>query len=485
MVVALHFTAAPLPWPTFALFCVATVMLVAGMGLFTLGVERSMTPMGELLGSDVSRRRNLPLMLIVGLIAGVAITVAEPDLQVLAEQVPAFPNAVLVWAVAAGVGAFMMLAMLRVARGIPLNIMLLVSYAALFGLSLFSNPDFLPVAFDSGGVTTGPITVPLILALGMGVAAVRSGPSAEGDSFGAVGLCSIGPIAAVLLLGFFFDPSSSEFAPETARHAQSMAEVMPTLGHALAKYSREVTVALTPIAAFFALYQVIWLRLPGRRLLRMAVGLAYAFVGLTLFLAGVNGGFLPAANWMGNAIASRGQPWLLAPLGMALGFFVVRAEPAVHVLTAQVEEITDGAISRRALMLSLSLGVAAAAGLAMIRVLTGLPIQYFLWPGYIISVAMSFFVPKIFTAIAFDSGGIASGPMTASFMLPFAMGASAGLGGSMMADAFGLVAMVAMVPLIAIQLLALVYAARLKRADTAAAAAERMAASDEDVIEFE
>ena len=463
IVLALAFTIAPLDGPTVLLFALSAVVLVVGMTLFTLGSEIAMTPMGEMVGARLSEKRSLAFLIIAGFCMGAVITIAEPDLAVLAAQVPAFPNAALIFSVAAGVGAFLVLGLLRTVFRKRLNLMLLILYAIVFLLAIFADNSFLPVAFDSGGVTTGPITVPFILALGVGVAAVRSGQSSEEDSFGLVALCSIGPILAVLVLAMFFDPASSQYAAGTPALLTEWGDVLPTLSHALPHYLCEVSVALLPILLVFAIFQAFWLKLPVRRLLRMVSGIVYTLAGLCLFLAAVNTGFLPVGYALGGQLAALPANWVLVPLAMLMGFFIVRAEPAVHVLNEQVSQITDGVIGKRAMLYTLSLGVAASLGLAMVRVLTGLSIWYFVLPGYALALGMSFFVPKVFTAIAFDSGGVASGPMTATFLLPFALGAVDALGGNPMADAFGLVAMVAMTPLVAIQALALLYAVRTRR----------------------
>lgn len=480
IVLALAFTVAPLNGPTVLLFALSAVVLVIGMTLFTLGSEIAMTPMGEMVGARLSERRSLPFLVGAGFLMGAVITIAEPDLTVLAAQVPAFPNSALIFSVAAGVGVFLVLGLLRIVFRKRLNLMLLFLYAVVFLLAIFADNDFLPVAFDSGGVTTGPITVPFILALGVGVAAVRGGQSSEEDSFGLVALCSIGPILAVLVLAMFFDPSSSQYAAETPVLLAAWGDLLPTLLHALPHYLREVTVALLPILLVFAVFQVFFLKLPARRLARMVSGIVYTLLGLCLFLAAVNVGFLPVGYALGGQLATRPANWALVPLSMLMGFFIVRAEPAVHVLKEQVAEITDGAISGRALLHTLSLGVAASLGLSMVRLLAGVSIWYFVLPGYALALGMSFFVPRVFTAIAFDSGGVASGPMTATFLLPFALGAVDALGGDPMADAFGLVAMVAMTPLIAIQVLALIYAIR-TRGQTRAEAARPAV----EIIDFE
>lgn len=457
IVLLLSFTIAPIPPSILLLFLFGAVMLIVGMMFFTLGAELAMTPVGERIGTRIAQSRKLGIVLLLCFVLGFVITISEPDLQVLAEQVPSVPNAVLIVAVAAGVGVFLMIAMLRMLFSKTLRMLLIIFYLLIFALAFFVPDDFISVAFDSGGVTTGPMTVPFIMALGVGFAAVRSDKHAEDDSFGLVALCSIGPVLAVLLLGLLYHPENTAYTPSEIPVIRDSVELWKYFATGLPQYIEEIAISLLPIVAFFAVFQIISLKMKGRALLKVVIGILYTYVGLVLFLTGVNVGFMPAGNYLGETIAGLSYRWVLIPIGMVIGYFIVKAEPAVYVLKEQVEEITSGAISGEAMGLSLSLGVAASIGLAMIRVLTGISIFWFILPGYFIALCLSFFVPKIFTAIAFDSGGVASGPMTATFLLPFAMGACQAVGGNIVQDAFGVVAMVAMTPLITIQVMGAIY----------------------------
>ncbi len=454
IVFLLSITIAPLDPGTLVLFLFGAILLVGGMGLFTLGVDMSMIPMGEGVGSTLSKSRHLIIPLTVYFLLGVLTTMAEPDLQVLSKQVPAINSTVLVVTVAVGVGLFLVAATVRIRRGVPLRRMLLVLYFAVFALAAAAPGNFIPVSFDSGGVTTGPITVPFIMSLGLGIASTRSDKNSASDSFGLISLCSIGPILCVLLLGIIYKPreAASHLSvipsiPTTAQAAQYFIQSFPT-------YLREVAMALLPVAGLFLVFQLLTRRFKRGQLIRIVTGLLYTYLGLVLFLCGVNVGFMPAGQLIGATIAN-GVKWLLVPIGMLIGYYIVKAEPAVSVLTKQVEEISNGSISQRAMGLAMSIGVCVSVGLAMIRVLTGLNIFWLLIPGYAISLGLTFLVPSIFTGIAFDSGGVASGPMTATFLLPFAQGACHALGGNMMTDAFGIVAMVAMTPLVTIQVMGL------------------------------
>ncbi len=487
IVLVLCFTIAPIEPGILLAFLLGAVLLIVGMMFFTLGVDMSMTPIGESVGTCMTQTKKLWLMVLLSFILGFIVTISEPDLQVLAEQVPSVPNMVLVLSVAAGVGLFLVASLLRMLFNITLAHMLIVLYIIVFALAFLAPGDFIAVAFDAGGVTTGPMTVPFIMSLGIGISAIRSDERAEDDSFGLVALSSVGPILSVLVLSLIYHPESAEYTPNNIPDISDSVEMWKIFAEELPDYMGEMTVSLLPIIVFFVIFQLIFRRMQRRMLIRIGVGMVYTYAGLVLFLTGVNVGFMPAGNYLGQVLADNPYKWVIVPIGMIIGYFIVRAEPAVFVLTRQVEDITSGTITSGAMSMSLSIGVAVSLGLAMIRVLTGISIFWFVIPGYALALALSFFVPKIFTAIAFDSGGVASGPMTATFLLPFAMGACVSVGGDIVTDAFGVVAMVAMTPLITIQILGLVYelnSRRLEKQEAAKAVAEFEQLPDDEIIEL-
>lgn len=484
IILLLHFTIAPMPLGTLVLFITGTLLLIFGMGVFTLGSDMAIMPIGEIIGSKLVESRKMLLLIVGSFILGIVVTIAEPDLQVLAKQIPSVPDMVLIGSVAIGVGIFLVIALLRILFKIKLSHMLVVMYGLLFIIAIFTSPDYLPVAFDSGGVTTGPITVPFILALGMGVSAINAGKSAEEDSFGLCGLCSIGPIIAVLVMGMFYDASDVSHGFQTTSTVNSLGELVDLYSGGLFLFAKEVILALLPIMVIFAIYQLLKLKLPKTKLIKIAVGIIYTIVGLTIFLTGVNIGFMPAGTYLGESIASLSYNWILIPLSIIIGFFVVAAEPAVHVLNKQVEDITSGAISKKMMMSGLSIGVGMALALTMVRIMTGINIVVFLLPGYIIVLLLTFFVPNIFIGIAFDSGGVASGTMAAVFLLPFAIGVSNALGGNAMTDAFGIVAMVAMMPIVTVQLMGLIYNIKMNHVSKIEYAEENSDEDDVNIIEY-
>lgn len=484
----LCFFIAPVPSSVMLAFVLGACFLIMGMGFFSLGADMAMSRIGEHIGAVMSRSRKLLIILIVSFAVGVFITVSEPDLMVLAQQVPNIPNPVIIWSVALGVGLFLVLAMLRIFLNISLRSLLLGFYGLLFMLAFLVPRDYLSTAFDSGGVTTGPMTVPFIMALGVGVSSVRSDSRAGEDSFGLVALCSVGPIIAVMILGLLYRTDGGVYSPFVVPEISNSMELWQLFAHAFPEYFKEVAMAFLPIVGIFLIFQIPKSRMRGNELVRACVGMLYTYIGLVLFLTGANVGFMPVGNYLGELIGALHYKWIIVPVGMLLGYFIVAAEPAVHVLNKQVYDMTEGTIPKKAMSLSLSIGVAVSVGLAMIRVLTGLPIMWLLIPGYTAALTLSFFVPPMFTAIAFDSGGVASGPMTATFLLPLAMGLCVSVGGNVSQDAFGVVAMVAMTPLITIQILGLIYQRKAKLAAKAAEAIEvpeTIETEEEIIIMFE
>ncbi len=467
-------------------FCVSAVFLILGIGFFSLGADMFMTPIGDLMGSGLTKSKKMWLLLLVSFGMGVLITVAEPDLSVLAEQVAAKINSTaLIVTVGAGVGLFLMIAVLKIIFKKSLSGLLTFFYMVLFALVAVlvetGNADFLAMAFDSGGVTTGPITVPFIMAFGVGIAKTIGGRDSDENSFGLVALCSIGPIIAVMTLGLL---SKGDIDYQLANYsvADNLAKAFLTTSWDVVK---EVSLALGLLVVFFFVLNFTYLKLPSKRMKRIFVGLAYTFVGLVLFLTGVSVGFMPVGFNIGSQLANSSSVWVVA-IGFILGLVVVLAEPAIHVLNKQVEEITNRAVSKRSMLIALSVGVGLSIGLSMIRIIYKFSILYYVIPGYIISLGLSFFVPKIYTAIAFDSGGVASGPLTSSFILPLAIGVCTTLSSdvnSVLTDAFGVVAMVAMTPLITIQLLGF-RAVVAKKVRDKIAQRRILSADDEQIIRF-
>ena len=436
-------------------FTIGAVLLVLGIGLFSMGADLAMTPMGAHVGAGLSRQRKLWLLCGICFLLGMLITIAEPDLQVLANQVRTVMNGtVLIACVGVGVGAFLILAILKIVFRMSLSHILMLFYMLLFGLALVlvvnGNGALLPVAFDSGGVTTGPITVPFIMALGVGIANILGDRRSRENSFGLVSLCSVGPVLAVMVLGIFSRNELAYTVPDYSVSADIAGAFLNTAAHTC----REVATALGLIVGMFLICQIVFLKLSRRILKRIAVGVAFTYAGLVIFLTGVNVGFMPIGYKIGCALG-QGNPGMLVGFGLVIGILVVLAEPAIHVLNAQVEDVTGGLVNRRAMMVGLCIGVGTALALSMLRIVFDFSLIYYVVPGYFIALMLSLVVPPVYTAIAFDSGGVASGPMTSGFLLPLAIGACVTIHGSdaVLRDAFGVVALVAMAPLIAIQLL--------------------------------
>ena len=494
IVAILSITLTPMDPGIFLLFVFGVICLIFGLSVFTMGAEMSMQTIGNKIGAYLGKSGKIWLIALVSLLIGIFVTISEPDLQILAQQVARLTgessmNMILTLTISAGVGLFLVIGMLRIVFKINLSVLLIIFYVIAFAVCIWKvDPSFWALAFDSGGVTTGPMTVPFIMAIGAGVSSMRSSKDGHNDAFGLVSLCSVGPILSVMILGIFFtlktENMSEDKIAEIFNQVEPITDTHGLMGryfHSFAEHAADIAIALLPIIVFALLFQLLTRSFSTRKLLRIGIGILYTFFGLVIFLTGANEGFLPMGQALGEQLAGLGTHnewrWMLIPIGMLLGYFIVNAEPAVYVLNKQVEQITAGAISAGTMRLSLSIGVSAALGLSMLRVLTGINILWILIPGYVIALGLTFFVPKFFVGIAFDSGGVASGAMMSAFVLPLATGACMTIAKFsennftlpetvkyILENAYGCVAFVALTPIIAIEVCGLIYTLKSRKA---------------------
>ncbi len=441
-------------------FLLSSIILIIGTTLFTFGADISMLLIGEKIGNKLVRSKKILIILFVSLIIGIATTVAEPDLRVLADQLTSIPSNLLIIIISVGVGIYMLLSSLRSLYNLDLNMMLLISFIIIFGLMLFVPSDFIPIAFDSGGVTTGTISIPFIMTLGVGLTASRTDKRAKESSFGLVALCSTGPILMVMLMGIFFnnvsDVNLSELVNTNFGYNTYLNQLLISL--------KDVLFSISPIIVILIIYQLITKEIGKLEMRKIILGIIVIIIGLTLFLMAANVGFMDMGYLIGEYMVNSNYSYLLVPIVMLLAFFIAVAEPAVKILVDKIEEITEGSISKKSMKLGLSLGVSLAAGMAMIRAFTGISFLYFAIPGYVLCLILMFFVPKTFTAIAFDSGGATGGTLTTTFLLPIAIGVCLANDGNILTDAFGLAALVSLIPIIMIQLIGILYKVKNKKA---------------------
>ncbi len=495
MILLLNFTLVKMPLINVFAFIIGFVFLVLGITLFSLGADISMIQMGSKLGNKLITKKKLWLLLLTSFLIGFLITIAEPDLMVLANKFTSINKWILICSVGAGVGLFLMIATLRVVYNIRLKWLLIIGYSLVFLLAFLVgiiDNSFVPIAFDSGGVTTGPITVPFILAFGLGLASNTKNVEKDSDnSFGAVSICSIGPILAVLLLRVIlklFNNSPTSASSSNLYNFTNINDVFHHLNICLIKQIQDVSIPIILIILIFLIFQFYLLKIDKKSLTQIFLGLFITFVGLVLFLTGAEIGFMNVGDYFGRTIANLSYKWILIPLGALIGFFVVLAEPSVHVLTKQVETITNESISKKTILFSLAIGVGISISLAMIRILFNVSLWWFILPTYLISIVLIFFVPEFFTSIAFDSGGVASGPLTSTFILPLTMGACSIIYQNNpslnILNSFGVVALVAMTPLITIQLLGLNYKIKMTRFNKAMQEIAINAELDDEIITF-
>ena len=472
IILFLSFTICPLPNDIFIAFVIGTCLLVVGLGLFSLGAELSMERIGAHIGTNLTRSRRILTIAVISLIVGVLITISEPDLHVLAgytgDQKFSF-----ILAVAAGLGIFLVVAVFRIILKIKFKYILAAGYGAIILLSIIAyliDPTFLAIAYDAGGVTTGAMSVPFVMSIGVGIAAITTQNEEDDASFGLMAVCSIGPILSILIMGLAGGFKNISYTPHPLPEFLNSKEMGFSFVSAMPSIIKDVLMGLLPIIAFFLIYQLFTERIQKKELLQIFIGAGYIFVGMLLFLVGVNVGFMPVGSYLGETFANLPYAWIVIPTGMVIGFCMTYAEPAVGVLNKQVEEATSGTIPAKVIPMAMALGVSVAAGIAMTRALTGIPILPFLLVGYISAVVLSFHCPNVFSTIAFDAGGVASGVMAATFLLPLSIGICSARNATpsmIMVDAFGTIALVAMMPTISIQLVGLIYKIKLSHSKTA------------------
>ncbi|MDI9549197.1 MAG: DUF1538 domain-containing protein [Chloroflexota bacterium] len=463
IVLLLHFTIAPLENYLLMRFAIGAVLIVIGLAVFLFGVDIGITPIGVLMRGPITERNKAWIIAVAGLMLGFFISIAEPNLRVVADQVDfvtsgAISKLSLVVVVSLGIAAMLALGLLRIVYNVSLRGFLTVAYLIILALAIFTSPDFLPMSFDAVGAVTGVLVVPFILALAYGVASVKKdSKSAEEDSFGLVGIVSTGALMTVMMMSILMRPG--EIAAGLDLSETHSASILAPYIHELPIIAGEISQALFPLFAVFVILQIRSFHLSRRAFMNIVKGLVYTFAGLVLFLTGVNAGFMDVGNVVGYSIASSDKRWLIIAIGFVLGLATVLAEPAVHVLTHQIETVTSGSVKAKMVMVSFSLAVGVAIALAMVKIVVPqVQLWHFLLPGYVIAIAATYLVPPLFVGIAFDSGPVASGPMTATFILAFAQGAAEAIeGANVLIDGFGVIALVTLAPLIALQTLGYIF----------------------------
>ena len=475
----LSFTILDIDISFFVMFLICSVLLIFGMSLFNIGADMSMIKIGESIGAGLTKSKKLSLMLISAFLIGFVITFAEPDLSVLASQTP-INDWIFIACVSIGVAIFLVLAVLKIVFNVNLSILLAISYGLVFLLAFIFPNNFLPLSFDSGSVTTGPISVPFIMSFGLGLSAVRGGGHSKDDSFGLIALASAGPIISVMLLSLFIKGNPIVYSVST--DSTTFASIFPNILSSISSCLYEILIVILPIAIVFTIFQITMLKLPKKQITKIVVGLVYTYLGIVIFLAGIQSAYLPMASKIGTQIVENGQNWILIPLGLILGYFIIAAEPAVHVLKKQVEEITDGAIKQRTILIAMSIGVALSVGLAMAKTLFNIPFIAIILPIYVISIVLSLYNSKILSAVAFDAGGTATGAMAVSFVLPVITSVSSALGQDPLTSAFGTIALIAIMPVLSLQVLAFIH----KRAEVISSKAQtRISKAQVEIIEFD
>ena len=463
IVLILNFTLTPMSGSMIIRFLIGAAFIIVGLAVFLLGVDLGITPIGNHMGSFITKSNKLVIVVLAGMALGFFISIAEPDLHILANQVDSvtdglIPKISIVIVVSIGIAVLLGTGLGRIVKGFPLYKLLTILYLIILVLSFFTSREFLAISFDASGATTGAMTVPFIMALAIGVTAMRKDSKAsEKDSFGLVAVASTGAIISVMIMSIVFGTDEIN-GSVTVAHGGEPSLLLPFIRE-FPHVAAESALAVFPILAIFLICNIAAIKVKGRSLKRICIGLVYNWIGLTIFLVGVNAGFLDAGSYIGHYLAGNYGSAVLILVGFVIGLLTILAEPAVHVLTHQIETVTAGYVKRVYVLGALSIGVGCAVALSVIRILIPeLLLWHYLLPGYAICIGLMYFVPKLFVGIAFDSGGVASGPMTATFILTFTQGAAEYVeGADVMVEGFGVISMVAMTPIIALQILGLIF----------------------------
>lgn len=463
IVLLLNFTIVPLGYNLIFRFIIGALFIVMGLTLFLLGVDLGITPLGAILGNEITKRNKLWIVIIVGFILGFFISFAEPGLLILANQIGeitqgAISSKSIMIAVSVGLASMMVLGFIRILFDLPLHIILNISYLIILGLGFFTSEEFLAIAFDASGSTTGVLAVPFILAMALGISSRKKDSKAsEKDSFGLVAIASVGAIASVMILNIFSKTKS--LSGNLSINKFQEASILQVFIRELVPAFYNSAIAFVPLIVIYIVTYFVSKAISKRNNRRMIFGFIYAFLGLFLFFIGVNAGFMEVGSLIGSHLIEQEMYIFIVGIAFVLGVVTILAEPAVYVLTHQIEEVTAGYVKRKSVLAALTTGVGLAIALSIIRILTtDIKLWHYLLPGYIIALLLTFFTPKLFVGIAFDAGGVATGPMTATFILAFTNGAANSYPkADLLTDGFGMIAMVALMPIITLQLLGLIF----------------------------
>lgn len=451
-------------------YTIGTIVVLLGLTIFLTGVDIGISPIGKHMGKGIAKSNKLSIVIIAGFVLGFLIAASEPSVIVLGEQLEMISNGVIdgfgiVMVVSVGLAIMIVLGLIRIVYNWNLKLILTISYLFIFAMAIFTTDEFISIAFDASGATTGAITVPFILALSSGVAELkRNAKSSSEDSFGLVAIASAGAIMAVMIQNFV--RPAGDLTGSLDIQIASDVNIFSRYANVFLTQAVEVFITLVPIVLLFWIFQKKRLTIGKSQLSRIYKGCVYVYVGLVLFMTGVNAGFMDMGSVVGYTLGSDGMYVQLSIIGLILGVVTILAEPAVNVLTHQIEAVTSGAIHRRPVLVSLCIGVGLAIFLAILRMtIPGLELWHMLLPGYIIALGLQFIVPNVFVGMAFDAGGVATGPLTATFILAFVQGAAEAIPtASVLQEGFGMIALVALMPILTLQLLGFIYQMKRKRA---------------------
>ena len=452
--------------------------VVIGQTFFLVGLDSSILPIGKLVGKSLIKLKKVVFIIFFGLVFGLLVTVAEPALEVLARQtnmiMPSVNATLFVWIASTGTGISVGFALWRIIKDWSIKKIFAALYIALFAMIIFVPPEFVALSFDASGATTGDVSVPFVLALGIGVSATLSKRKTNDDTFGIIGIASVGPIMTVFLYGIILKATNGGVLPPAGVYDPGSAASF--LSILLGNFSG-VALALFPVVIVFLPFQFFLFKLPKKEFATILVGTIPVYIGLLIFLSGIDFGFAFAGKYIGEVFLDPTRQewfkWILLIVGFVLGMAITLSEPAVTVLGDQLEELTNGHIKKMTMRMTLAIGIGIAAVLSIVKIMTQINILWFLAPLYLIALILMKFTSRLFVGLAFDSGGVTGGALTSAFLTPLTLGVAqavaAGAGPnaqSVLTNGFGIISFISVTPLIAVQTLGIIYDLRLKKVKT-------------------
>lgn len=435
-------------------FLSSSLLVIMGLTLFTTGTDISLNEMGKNISNLLIKKKNIILILIVSLLLGTFITLLEPEFLTIGYEAGNIPTSILLISVSISIGIFLMLAMYRILKRINLRYYIIISYLLIFFVLTISNFQVVPFAFDMGSVVVGAISAPFILAFGGNLASKMK--RKDSSEFGILSFCAIGPILMILILSLIYKPNIMYDSDPILKKLDFLETLWTNF--------YQVFMSLSLLVIF---YLVLTRKTKKKKIeqRKIMIGLIMVLVGITLFLTGGDVGFFKLAYLLGSKLGNINKIIIIL-IGGIFGFLIAKIEPNVKVLVSYVDQVTNGGIKDKFLETCLCIGVSISFMLSLFRVLNGYSVMIFLIPTYFLAIFFAFFTPTNFLGLSFDAGGVVTGSMSSSFLLPLLIGVASIITNNYLNEAFGVMALISVIPIIILEIVGMIYNIEVKNDNT-------------------